>query len=439
MSISMEDGKLTRWLVADGAEVRAGDIVALVETDKAEVEVEATEDGVLHIVVPEGTVAAVESVIATIGERAGDAGEDEPTIAIPVAVAPAERPRAVPITAADLVAGPPPSGSFAAVGAARGTGTVGRAAPAAPAGPAPAVYAGGERSQDARLMASPAARRRARERGIDLRDVRGRGPRGRVVIADVEEHVTGAPVATATSNGGSYPTTPPAPAPAAASAGVRSAADLRPSVVNALTRGWQSIPHTNIGGELEAEALPVARAAARGTQRITYTDLLLVALARALGDVPDAYGSAAADGSVTRGGTIDINLAVATPGGVVAPLVRDLAALSVVGVARERERLVGAAREGRIESRDLAPGGCTLSNLGAYPVDFFTPVLSGPQVSLVAVGRLAEKVVARDGMIGVGHRLWANVCLDHRAADGEAGGRLLAALQRRIADLPTSL
>jgi pyruvate dehydrogenase E2 component (dihydrolipoamide acetyltransferase) len=85
------------------------------------------------------------------------------------------------------------------------------------------------------------------------------------------------------------------------------------------------------------------------------------------------------------------------------------------------------------------PGGCTLSNLGAYPVDFFTPVLTGPQVSLVAVGRIAEKVVARDRLIGIARRIWTNVCIDHRAADGEAGGRLLAALERRIADLPTSL
>jgi pyruvate dehydrogenase E2 component (dihydrolipoamide acetyltransferase) len=221
---------------------------------------------------------------------------------------------------------------------------------------------------------------------------------------------------------------------------LRSAADLRPFVVTALTRGWQSIPHTNIGGELVGDGLVEARATvAAAAERVTYTDLLLIALARALVEVPDVYGRVAEDGSVNRGRTIDINLAISTSGGVVAPLVRDVAALSVVEVARERQRLVAAARGDGFESRELMPGGCTLSNLGAYPVDFFTPVLSGPQVSLVAVGRLAARAVVQDGAIGIGRRMWANVCIDHRGADGEAGARLLAALERQIADLAATI
>jgi pyruvate dehydrogenase E2 component (dihydrolipoamide acetyltransferase) len=221
---------------------------------------------------------------------------------------------------------------------------------------------------------------------------------------------------------------------------LKTSAALRPFVVSALTRGWQSIPHTNIGGELIADGLVAARAAIpAGPQRVTYTDLLLVALARALTDVPELHGRVNEDGSVSPGRTIDLNLAISTPEGVVAPLVRDVAGLPLTGVAAERERLVSAARGDGFEGRDLMPGGCTLSNLGAYPVDFFTPVLSGPQVSLVAVGRMAERVVVRDGEIGTGRRMWANVCIDHRAADGEAGGRLLAALERRIADLAANL
>jgi pyruvate dehydrogenase E2 component (dihydrolipoamide acetyltransferase) len=221
---------------------------------------------------------------------------------------------------------------------------------------------------------------------------------------------------------------------------LRSAADLRPLVVTALTRGWQAIPHTNIGGELVADGLVSARAGlSAGAQRVTYTDLLLIALARALVEVPDVYGRLAEDGSVTRGRTIDINLAISTGDGVVAPLVRDVAALSVVEVARERQRLVTAARGDGFESRELMPGGCTLSNLGAYPVDFFTPVLSGPQVSLVAVGRMAERAVVQDGALAIGRRMWANACIDHRGADGEAGGRMLAALERLIAGLAATI
>ena len=155
--------------------------------------------------------------------------------------------------------------------------------------------------------------------------------------------------------------------------------------------------------------------------------------------IRDSAGTIGGQGTFQPASRLDLNLAVATPDGVVAPVVADVTSLGVAAIARERARVVEAARGGQLEGRDLAPGACTLSNLGAYPVDFFTPVLSGPQVALVATGRIAERVVAQDGLIGVRPRLWANVCLDHRAADGEAGGRLLAALERRIAELPTSI
>jgi pyruvate/2-oxoglutarate dehydrogenase complex dihydrolipoamide acyltransferase (E2) component len=222
---------------------------------------------------------------------------------------------------------------------------------------------------------------------------------------------------------------------------LKSAADLRPLVVSALTRGWQTIPHTNIGGELVADGLVTARRAAAAVEeeKVTYTDLLLLALARALRDVPDLCGTVGPDGALTRSPRVDLNLAIATPAGVVAPRLADVTSMGLGGVARERARLVSAARAGSLASRDLVAGVCTLSNLGAYPVDFFTPVLSGPQASLVATGRIAERVIASQGLIGIGHRMWANVCIDHRAADGEAGGRLLAALERRIADLATTI
>ena len=131
-----------------------------------------------------------------------------------------------------------------------------------------------------------------------------------------------------------------------------------------------------------------------------------------------------------------LSIAVATADGVVAPVLRDADSLALADVARERRRLVEAARQGRLDGRDLAGGTCTLSNLGAYPVDFFAPVVSGPQVAMVATGRVADRPVALDGLIGVRPRMWVNVAIDHRAADGEAGGRLLAALERQIALLP---
>jgi pyruvate dehydrogenase E2 component (dihydrolipoamide acetyltransferase) len=120
-------------------------------------------------------------------------------------------------------------------------------------------------------------------------------------------------------------------------------------------------------------------------------------------------------------------------------VIRDHGSRSLDGIAAERARLVAAAREGRLDRRELAGGTITLSNLGAYPVDFFAPVISGPQIAMVATGRVAEKPVAESGWIAVRARMWANVAIDHRAADGEAGGRLLAALERQLAALPGGL
>ena len=171
---------------------------------------------------------------------------------------------------------------------------------------------------------------------------------------------------------------------------------------------------------------------------VTVTDLLALAVARALRDVPDLNGHVGVRGAAPSE-RVHLALAVATADGVVAPVLRDASGLSLAAIAAERARLVAAARAGLLEKRDLGGATCTLSNLGAHPVDFFAPVVTAPQIALVATGRLAEKPVAVDGMIAVRHRLWVNAAIDHRGADGEAGGRFLAALERRLAELPASV
>jgi pyruvate dehydrogenase E2 component (dihydrolipoamide acetyltransferase) len=171
----------------------------------------------------------------------------------------------------------------------------------------------------------------------------------------------------------------------------------------------------------------------------TVTDLLVLAVARALRDVPDLNGVLDATGAARRSEAVNLALAVASPDGVVAPVIRDAGALALTQLSAERARLVGAARAGSLDKRDLGGATCTLSNLGAYPVDVFAPVISGPQIALIATGRLAEKPIAVDGMIAVRSRISVNAAIDHRGADGEAGGRFLAALERRFADLPTSI
>jgi len=353
LSLSMEEGKVLRWLVGDGDRVEAGQPIVEIETDKATIEVEAPEQGVIRLVAAEGAMLAVETTLAEIAPTA--AGEPAPS----------------------------------------------RAAAAPPAN-----------ANGGRPVASPAARRLAAERGIDLSTIRGSGPGGRIVARDLERL---------------------APAPASSPA---ERPGLREAVTANIVASWQRIPHIQIGGELAAEGLAEARrrASLPSGEKVTVTDLLILAAVRALADVPELNGAAG-----RRAERVHLSLAVATQDGVVAPVIRDAGELSLAQVTRERARLVGAAREGALDPHDLAGGTFTLSNLGAYPVDFFSPVVSGPQVAMLATGRLAEKPVAIDGMLAIRHRLWANVAIDHRAADGETGARFLAALERRLEELPNRI
>jgi pyruvate dehydrogenase E2 component (dihydrolipoamide acetyltransferase) len=249
---------------------------------------------------------------------------------------------------------------------------------------------------------------------VELASVQGSGPGRRIVARDIPDR------------------------PATDGHAPSSATDdrLRAAVVANITASWQQIPHVHIGGELAADGVVRARALAPADPAVTVTDVLVVALARSLTEVPELNALRRSDGSVERSRAVHLSIAVATSSGVVAPVIRDAQSLTLADVARERHRLVEAARQGTLDGRDLAGGTCTLSNLGAHPVDFFAPVVSGPQVAMVATGRIAERVVAVDGLVGVRARIWVNVAVDHRAADGEAGGRLLAALERQIALLP---
>lgn len=354
LSISMEEGKVLRWLVEDGQKVASGQPIVEIETDKATVEVEAPAAGHVRIIAAEGEILAVESTIAEIADDAERAA---------VAADPRER---------------------------------------------AAAQAGGP-AGDGRVKVSPAARQIAAERGIDLAQVRGSGPGGRIMAKDLAE----APA-------------PPRPEPATPG--------LREAVLANIVASWQQIPHIQIGGQLDGAGLVEARrrVAAASTENITITDLLILAVAAALRDVPELNGTLGHPSE-----RVHLALAVASPNGIVAPVIRNAHELSLPQAARERARVVAAARAGTPESYDLAGGTFTLTNLGAYPVDFFAPVVSGPQIAMLATGRLAEQAVAVDSMLAARHRMWANIAIDHRGADGETGGRFLAALERRLTELPT--
>ena len=375
LSLSMEEATVSRWLVEDGDAVAAGQLVVEVETDKATVEVEAPAAGLVRIVAREGAVVAVDGVLAEL------------------------EPAAAAVTA---------PASTDDDGAARATGSVDRPAPF------PSAVALTARPPHPGPIASPAARRLARDAGVELASLRGSGPGGRIVARDVAS-------------------LPPRAVPRV-SPGMDDR--LRTAIVGNISASWQQIPHVHIGGELAAEGLARARAADPDDADVTVTDLLVVALARALAEVPELNALRRADGSLEHSDVVHLSIAIATASGVVAPVLRDVGSRSLGEVTLERRRLVEAARNGALDGRDLAGGTCTLSNLGGHPVDFFAPVVSGPQVAMVATGRVADRPVAVDGLLGIRPTMWVNVAIDHRAADGEAGGRLLAALERQIELLP---
>lgn len=382
LSISMEDGRVIRWLVTDGDEVVRGQLVVEVETDKATIEVEASDDGVVKIVAREGAIVPIDGVLAEI-EGAADGRTDALPVDDRAAVAVVADSEPVPTTTAAPV--DPRVGS----------------------------------AERGRVIASPAARRLATELNLGLEAVRGSGSSGRVVARDV--------VAASATPAESLPIAIPS-------------SGLRDAVVRNIVASWQQIPHVHIGGELAADGLAVARTLLPPTTpKVTVTDLLAYALARALGEVAELNGTLRADGSVTCSEAVHLSLAVATPMGVVAPVLRDVGSRSLSDLAADRARLVAAARRGEIDRRELSGGTVTLSNLGAYPVDFFAPVVSGPQIAMIAVGRIVEKPAAENGRIAVRARMWVNVAIDHRAADGEAGGCLLASFERQIASLPECL
>jgi pyruvate dehydrogenase E2 component (dihydrolipoamide acetyltransferase) len=363
LSMSGEPVRVAAWLVEDGTSVVHGDPVAELETEKSTVELEAPASGILRIVVVAGVDAEVDAVIGHIDDGS------------PV----------VEQSAAPAAAATNPQESV-------------QSRPTAPAPSGTATRT---------LVASPAARRLATERGIRLDTIVGSGPGGRIVASDVVD--------------------------LDAAAGDRAPArELRDAVVAGVIASWRDIPHIHISGRLDGEGIAAARGAL--DRRITITDLLAFSLARALLEVPTLNGSYG-DG-ILLSAPVHLSLAVATGHGVAAPTIRNAHELSVEEIAAERRRLVDAARNGQLEKRELGGGTATLSNLGAYPVDFFAPVITGPQICLVATGRLGQEPVAVDGAIAIRQRIWVNVTIDHRAADGEAGGRLLASLQQQLSSLP---
>jgi pyruvate dehydrogenase E2 component (dihydrolipoyllysine-residue acetyltransferase) len=436
LSPTMEKGNLAKWLKKEGDKVKSGDVIAEIETDKATMEVEAVDEGTIaKILVPEGTQdVAVNDVIAVLAgdgedvKAAGAGAGAKPTAAsAPPKPAPASEPAAAKPQAAPApaAANPPPS------------------APA-PQSAAPAQQSNGH----ARIFSSPLARRLAKEAGIELGRINGSGPHGRVIARDVEEAKSGKGLK----------------APAAAQAGAPSIAPsmsdkqilalfepgsyeviphdgMRRTIAQRLTASVQTVPHfyltidCDIGELLAAREQINAKAPKDKEQKPAYklsvNDFVIKAMAVALQRIP-ACNVTWTEAGMLRHKHSDIGVAVAMPGGLITPIIRNAELKSLSAISSEMKDFAARARARKLKPEEYQGGTTAVSNLGMYGINHFTAVINPPHASILAVGASEERAVVRGGKIEAAHIMSVTLSCDHRAIDGALGAELIGAFRLLI-------
>jgi pyruvate dehydrogenase E2 component (dihydrolipoyllysine-residue acetyltransferase) len=424
LSPTMEKGNLARWLKKEGDKIKSGDVIAEIETDKATMEYEAVDDGTLaKIVVPEGTQdVAVNSVIAIL---AGE-GEDVKAAASAAKAVPQAAPKAAPAATPKPAAAPAPSQPKAASSTAL----------------APAPHATN------RVFSSPLARRLAKEAGLDLNRVQGSGPHGRIIARDIEAAKSG--------KGLRAPAGAPAAAgiiaPAMSDAQIRSLYEegsyeviphdgMRRTIAQRLTAAVQTIPHFYETMDCDIGRLTAAReeinAAApkdkdgKPAYKLSVNDFVIKALALALQRVPDTNVSWTEAGMLKHKHS-DIGVAVALPGGLITPIVRQAESKSLSAISNEMRDLAVRARDRKLKPHEYQGGTSSVSNLGMYGIKDFTAVINPPQSSILAVGAGEERAVVRNGQLAVATIMSVTLSCDHRAIDGALGAELIRAFKTLI-------
>lgn len=418
LSPTMTEGTLAKWLVNEGDDVNAGDVIAEIETDKATMEVEAVEEGkVGKIVVQEGTEGvAVNALIALLLEDGEAAGALEG--AVDTALASAPPAAAVPVAP---VAAP---------------------APAALQEVAPALAAA---SSGGRIFASPLARRMAQQAGLNLTDVKGSGPNGRIVKRDIESALaSGAPAASAAE-----PLA--APAMAATSApmpeGLEPPFDFEPAnsmrkvIAQRLTESKQTVPHFYLTVDCEIDTLLALRKDLNSRSddyKISVNDLIIKACGVALRRVPAANASWTGDG-IKRYHQADISVAVAIEGGLITPVIRDAGGKGLETISSEMRDMATRARDGKLLPEEYQGGTFSISNLGMFGIKQFDAVINPPQGAIMAVGAGEQRPVVRNGALAVATVMSVTMSVDHRVVDGAIGAELLAAFKTLVEDPMTML
>ena len=406
LSPTMEEGILAKWLVKVGDSVRSGDLIAEIETDKATMEVEAVDEGVIEaLLVAEGTEGVkVNTPIARLS------GEDSPAVTAP---APAPVPVAAPVMTTP-------------------SNTVEKA-----------VIPEGSK----RILASPLARRLAAERGLDLATLTGSGPHGRIIRADVEAAATAPGPAKV-----AIPSPVPTPAPAASLAQLGYPEDsytlvpldgMRRTVARRLTESARDIPHFPLTVDVEIDALLAARSRInsllepRGI-KVSVNDLVIKAAALALKQVPEANASFTPEG-IALHRHADISMAVAVDGGLITPILRKAEQKGLAEIALEAKDLAERARNRKLKPEEFQGGTFSISNLGMFGIRQFGSIINPPQGAILSVGAGEARAVVRDGQVIIRTLMTVTLTCDHRVIDGAIGARWLAAFRALIEEPVTMI
>ncbi|MSQ47547.1 MAG: 2-oxo acid dehydrogenase subunit E2 [Deltaproteobacteria bacterium] len=426
LSDTMEEGKILKWLKKVGDKIEVGDIIAEVETDKADMEMEALDAGVLsEIRVQEGESVAVGAVIAVLGEAGAGVAASEPRkveTPKPPVVAP---PPAAPVTPAERVpveiaAAPAPPPKVRESRESRESRP--RREGAESVAPVSAE----------RVSASPVVRQMAEEHHIDLRQVRGSGPGGRIIKQDVEVLLAQSSPPTARARISSA-TSAPVSAPASALVGRKETfSRMRATIAKRLTESMRDTPHFYVTCEIDMSEAVRLRSALKTSDRVTtdvtYTHFLIKSVAIALERHPRLNASYVEDGREYKA-DINIGLAVALNDGLIVPVLHHCNTLSLLDIAAHATALVERARAGKPSGDDLSGGTFTISNMGMLPIEHFTAIINPPQGAILATGAIKERAVVRNGQLAVAHTMMATLSCDHRILDGVTGGQFLAELK----------
>jgi pyruvate dehydrogenase E2 component (dihydrolipoamide acetyltransferase) len=442
LSPTMTEGNLARWLKKEGDEVHSGDVIAEIETDKATMEYESADEGRIgKIIVPEGAQQIkVNQPIALLLEEGEDPAALEQFVAPASsgnAAAPAP-PSAAPPTTVSPKTEPPP-------------------APMAQPAAASAPQRGPEQSEGGRIFASPLARRMAQQAGLDLAAIRGSGPQGRVVKADIDKALAG-PARPAVATPGATPGTAPGVAaaprgqPVFAKEQVLALAGnppytekphngMRRVIARRLSESKQTIPHYYMAVDCVIDDLLKIRASLNAKAdgyRISVNDFVIRAAALALRQVPAANASWS-DEAILLWDRVDIAVAVALDDGLITPIVKSADQKGLAQIAQEVKDLAERARAGKLKLEEFQGGTFSISNLGMYGIREFAAVINPPQGGILAVGSGEQRPVVRDGQLAVATVMTCTLSADHRVVDGAIGAQFLGAFKKLVEDPLTML